>query len=318
MTPLVSVICLCFNHERFLKEALDSVLNQTYPNLEIIVVDDFSTDNSRALLATYAAQHPQIRYLPLPQNEGNCAAFNHAFGISRGEYIVDFATDDVLLPNRIAEQVAAFEQLGPEYGLLFTDAELIDDAGNHLGNFYQRHAAGNLKEAVPTGFVLADVLEKHFISPPTVMVRRAALEAIGGYDASLTYEDFDLWVRLAAQYRFYFLDRVLTKRRVHAHQLSKQLYGAGGRHLFSTIKVCRKAIALVKTPREKQALVTRVQNELVQAVFTQNPAAARELFSLLEELNGLTLRYKLLRQTYQLPLPFAAFRKAYYRFRYNR
>ena len=105
---------------------------------------------------------------------------------------------------------------------------------------------------------------------------------------------------------------------MHAHQLSKQLYGAAGKHLFSTIKVCRKAQQLVKTDREQNALISRVQHELMQAIFTENRAAAKELFKLLEELNGVTFRFKMLKQLFNLPLPFSVFRNAYYKIRYKR
>src|SRR5690606_21799141 len=143
MQPLVSVICLCYNHARFLAEALDSVLNQTYKNLEIIVVDDQSTDNSRAIIEDYVSRFPQIKYLPNEQNLGNCTAFNRAYRLSKAKYLIDFATDDVFLPERIAEQVAAFEKLDKSYGVLFTDAEFIDDNGRHLHNFYKRDQQGN-------------------------------------------------------------------------------------------------------------------------------------------------------------------------------
>ena len=318
MRPLVTVICLCYNHERFLKEALDSVINQTYPNLEIIVADDLSTDNSRILLEKYAKEHPQIKYLPNEKNQGNCATFNRAFALSKGEYIIDFATDDVLLPNRIEEQITAFEKLGPEFGVLFTDAELIDDEGNHLGDFYQRNADGSLKQQVPSGYVFPEILKRHFISPPTLIMRRALLEKIGGYDESLTYEDFDLYVRASAVSKFYFLDKVLTKRRLHAHQLSKQLYEPSGRHIFSTLKVCRKAMDLVKTEEEKQALVIRIEQEFTQAVFTNNQIAAARFFELLEELKAVSAKAIFLKMLLKLPLPLAKFRKLYYKFKYGR
>ena len=175
MQPLVTVVCLCYNHSRFLRIALDSVLNQTYPNLEIIVVDDFSTDNSREIIAEYVEKYPQITYLPNDGNIGNCAAFNRAYEISKGEYLIDFATDDVLLPERITEQVAAFEELGPAYGIIYTDAELIDDFGNHLGYYYKRDAEGNLLNPPPSGDVFADVVARHFISTPTMTMRRAVV-----------------------------------------------------------------------------------------------------------------------------------------------
>lgn len=318
MKPLVTVICLCYNHERFLKEALDTVINQTYPNLEIIVADDFSTDNSRELLAEYAKQHPQIKYLPNEKNLGNCTTFNRAFALSHGEYIIDFATDDVLLPNRIEEQVSAFEKLSPEYGILFTDAELIDDEGKHLGNFYPRNPDGSLKQPVPSGYVFAEILKRHFISPPTLIMRRSLLEKMGGYDSNLTYEDFDLYVRASAVSKFFFLDKILTKRRLHPHQLSKKLYEPTGRHIFSTLKVCRKAMNLVKTEVERQALITRIEHEFTQAVLTNNKVAASELFKLLEEMKAVSAKTRFLKMLLNLPLPLAKFRKVYYQLKYGR
>lgn len=315
--PLVSVICLCYNHEKFLEEALDSVLNQTYPNLEVIVIDDFSTDNSRFLLETYAKKHPQIKYLPAEKNLGNCAAFNRAFAISSGKYIIDFATDDVLLPTRIAEQVAVFETLGPEYGILFTDAVLIDDSGNTLGYFYQRNSDGSLKQHVPSGYVFAEVLQRHFISTPTMIIRRSVFEKLGGYDATLAYEDFDLWVRSARDFKYYFLDKPLTKRRLHPAQLSKKQYKPSDRQIFSTIQVCRKAVSLIKTQEEKHALVSRIEHELTQTVFTENKEASQQFLALLQEINAVSLKSKVLRLLSKIPLPLNSFRRLYYRWKYK-
>ncbi len=316
--PLVSVICLCFNHGRFLKEALDSVLAQTYPNLEIIVVDDFSTDNSRELLKTYAARYSQITCLLNEKNLGNCASFNRAFAISKGEYLIDFATDDEMFPTRIAEQIEAFQNLGPEYGVVFTDAELIDESGKHAGYFYRRNADGSLKVPVPSGNVFAAILRRYFVSTPTMIMRREVLQKMGGYDATLAYEDFDLWVRSSREFRYFFLDKILTKRRLHPAQLSKQQYQPNDQQVFSTIKVCRKALTLIRTEEEKAALITRIQHELIQAVFTQNQEAADQYFALLEEMNALSPKFKLLKMVGRLPLPLTRFRQLYYALKYGK
>ncbi|HEX8656567.1 MAG TPA: glycosyltransferase family A protein, partial [Hymenobacter sp.] len=127
--PLVTIVALCHNHAPFVREALDSILQQTYPNVEVWLVDDASTDGSPTILREYATQNPTWHLLLLPENVGNCRAFNTAFRQSRGELLIDFATDDVLLPERLSQQVAAFEAAGPAVGVVYTNAELIDESG---------------------------------------------------------------------------------------------------------------------------------------------------------------------------------------------
>jgi glycosyltransferase involved in cell wall biosynthesis len=318
MQPLVSVICLCYNHRRFLSEALDSVRNQTYPNLEIILVDDASTDESAVWLAVYCAQYPEIKYIRHRQNTGNTRAFNEAFRLSSGEYIIDFATDDVLLPQRVAEQVQAFQALDQTYGVVYTDAELIDENSKPIGYFYRRNAQGAVISRTPSGYVFTSVLRHAFLCPPTLMFRRALLEKAGGYDETLAYEDFDIWVRSAQDFKFFFLDKILTRRRVHTASLSHKLYTSGDKQLASTIIICRKAQKLIRTPDEKAALVVRVKAELRQAVFTQNFLEARLLIKLLEELTSLDWPYQLLKRVAEQEIRLGFIRKWYYRWVYHK
>ena len=159
-TSLVTIVALCHNHAPFLREALDSILAQTYPHLEVWLVDDASTDGSPAILREYAAQHPAWQLLLLTDNVGNCRAFNQAFRQSRGEYVIDFATDDVLLPARVAQQVAAFNAAGPEVGVVYSNAELIDEAGHFLALHHRPDGRGGLVPAPASGWVLAEVLRR--------------------------------------------------------------------------------------------------------------------------------------------------------------
>ena len=318
MQPLVSVICLCYNHLRFLPEALESIRNQAYPNLEIIIVDDASTDGSATWLAAYSQQHPQVKYIRHPQNTGNTRAFNEAFRLSSGEYIIDFATDDILLPDRVAEQVKAFQGLDKSYGVVYTDAELIDENLHRIGYFYRRDAQGKVISRTPSGYVFNQILQYAFLCPPTLMFRRALLEKTSGYDETLAYEDFDIWVRSAQEFQYYFLDKILTRRRVHAASLSHKLYTPGDKQLASTVIICRKARQLIRTPAEKAALVVRVKSELRQAVFTQNFPEARELVKLLEELRGLDWWYRLLKWVAQQEIQLGFIRKWYYQWFYNK
>ena len=281
--PLVTIVALCYNHAPFLREALDSILAQTYPNLEVILVDDASTDASTAILKRYAAANPTWQLLLLPQNLGNCAAFNRAYRQSRGEFLIDFATDDVLLPNRITQQVAAFQQLEPSYGVVYSDAELIDEHSRFVRRHYRRDAHGWLHPQPASGNIFAEVLSRYFISTPTMLMRRATLNDLGGYDETLAYEDFDFWVRAARTWYFYFLDEVTTRKRLHPAAMSRRGYRPHDPFLTSTIQVCRKALLLCRTPAEKAALTVRLRWEMHQAVRWRNFREASELYKLLQQ-----------------------------------
>ncbi|MBF9140135.1 glycosyltransferase [Hymenobacter properus] len=279
--PLVTIVALCHNHAPFLREALDSILAQTYPHLEVWLVDDASTDGSPAILQEYAAQNPAWHLLLLPENVGNCRAFNQAFRQSRGEFVIDFATDDVLLPARVAQQVQAFQSAPTEVGMVYSDAELITEDGKLIGYHHQQLDATNRRPTPASGWVFAEVLRRYFISTPTMMMRRACLEALGGYDETLTYEDFDFWVRASRDWQFLYLDAVTTRKRKHPRSMSAKAYRRHDPFLASTIRVCDKALDLCRTSAEREALAVRLRWELRQALRHRHAAQGRELYALL-------------------------------------
>ncbi|UYZ60474.1 glycosyltransferase family 2 protein [Hymenobacter latericus] len=282
--PLVTIVALCHNHARFLAPALDSIAAQTYPHLEVWLVDDASTDGSPEVLRRYAARHPHWHLLLLPRNVGNCQAFNQALRQSRGAYVIDFATDDVLLPERVARQVAFMQAQGPRCGVAYHDCELIDEQGQHVRYHFRRDAAGRPVHPVPAaGDVFAEVLRRYFISTPTMMFSRPMLDDLGGYDETLAYEDFDLWVRAARNWAFGFQDEVLTQKRLHPQSMSRKAYRPHDPYVASTIRVCKKALALCRTPHELAALATRLRWELRQAVRFGRGPEARQLFRLLRQ-----------------------------------
>ncbi|MCJ8165247.1 glycosyltransferase [Pontibacter sp. E15-1] len=315
--PLVSVVCLCYNHARFLREALDSVLAQTYPHIEIVVVDDCSTDGSVSIIAEYVAKHPRIRFISTGHNRGNTTAFNIGWRASQGTYLIDFATDDVLLPERVAQQVEAFGQLDQRYGVLYTDAAYITENGAFTGYHYRRKPGGQLDANAPSGDVFAALLREYFICPPTMMVRRSVFEALGGYDETLAYEDFDFWVRSSRLYHYFYLDKVTTKRRVHAASLSKGWYNTGNRLLASTVAVCRKAATLVQTESEREALAVRLKYEARHAYLTGNFGEAEQLLHLLEQQRPMPLVYRWMRQLGRRRINLGLVRKVYYYLRHR-
>ena len=281
--PLVTIIALCYNHAPFLRSALDSILAQDYPNLEVWLVDDASHDGSPQILREYAAAHPTWYLLLLPENVGNCRAFNLAFFQSKGEFVVDFATDDLLLPQRLSQQVALFQHLPASYGVVYSNCELLSEQGQFVRLHQQPdpRQPGQLRPRPASGWVFAEVLSRYFLSAPTVLVRRATLLALNGYDEALSYEDFDFWVRASRDWQFYYQDAVTTRKRLHPKSKSAQVTRRQDPYLDSTIAVCRKALALCRDEPELAALRVRLRYELRNALARRYFAGARELAALL-------------------------------------
>lgn len=281
--PLVTIIALCHNHERFLRRALESISSQDYPHLEVWLVDDASTDGSPAMLREYARAQPAWHLLLLPENVGNCRAFNQAFRQSQGEFVIDFATDDELLPRRLRQQVALFRSLPASYGVVYSNCELLDEDGRPRGLHQRPDPArpGQLLPRPAAGWVFADVLARYFISAPTMLMRRATLRALGGYDEALSYEDFDFWVRASRDWQFYYQDAVTTRKHQHPRSKSAQVTTRRDPYLASTVAVCRKALALCRTRAEYQALARRLRYELAHALRRAELRAGLEIIGLL-------------------------------------
>ncbi len=279
--PLVSVICISFNHAPYIEEAVDSVFHQTYPNIELIIVDDASTDDSCEEIARITEEYPDIQFIKNSNNLGNCISFNKGYNLSKGDFLIDLSADDLLVSDRIEEGIKVFQRLPEDYGVHFTDADLIDSNGRFLRNHYKRDHKGKLKKPVPQGYIYPELLERYHICSPTMMYKRSLLDNLGGYDETLAYEDFDLWIRSAKKYRYAFTDKVLIQKRILAGSLSDNQYISGSKILESTFKICQKAEAINENDRDQLALVRRIRYELKQAIFTGSRDIANQFYDLL-------------------------------------
>lgn len=253
-TPLVSVVCLCYNHERFVKEAIESVFNQTYSPIQLIVIDDASTDASALKIREVLKDHPGVIFIALNKNLGNTKAFNKALPLLQGEYVIDLAADDALLPDRVEKGVKQLQSSGKEYGIHFSDAENISEEGMHL-SFHSDRFPHN---TIPVGNIYEDIIRKYFISPPSVMIRKEALEELNGYDENLAYEDFDLWIRTARNFKFTYSHEVLVKKRQVSSSLGNQQFKRSSKQLYSTYLICRKILEMNRSESERKALSSRL------------------------------------------------------------
>lgn len=300
-----------------MRQAVESVINQSYRHLQIIIADDASHDGSIEEIQNLKAAYPFLELLLLAENKGNCAAFNAAFKLVKGDFVIDFATDDVMMPDRIEKQVQLFADLDRSVGVVFTDAIYINEKGDFLRNHFEYLLGKKLIRTIPQGDVYRDLLSTYFIPGPTMMVRREVFVALGGYDEGLTYEDFDFWVRSSRNFRYAFLNERLTYIRKSKLSMSAGWYVPGDQQLHSTYLVCRKAQLLNRDENDQRALIKRVRYEFRQSVLSENYSEASEFFSMLEELNGVHIIDLLLSFANRNRIQLSMLRKLYHGVRFS-
>lgn len=207
--PKVSVVITCYNYGQYIGAAIESVLDQTWQDFEIIVVDDGSIDDTPQVMAEYHG-HEKIRYLR-QENQGQPKAKNRGITESRGEFVAFLDADDLWLPEKLALQLRLFSD--PAAGVGYTRRYWIDSEGQVV--------QGN-ERTLRRGTILNYIFIDNFICFSSAMVRRELLTAFGGFDESLPMGiDYDLWVRLAAQCQFDYVDRPLVNYRTGHANLSR-------------------------------------------------------------------------------------------------
>jgi tetratricopeptide (TPR) repeat protein len=205
----VSVIIPSYNQAHFVASTVESVLAQTYPGVEIIVVDDGSTDDTHTVLAAYRDRIRTIRQ----ENRGLAGARNTGFHASRGDYLLFLDSDDVIHPDKLASHVS-FLEAERSFGLSYSAWQHVNEDGTQvLGEVRPNKQGQLLKELLRREF---------FFFASTAVIRRECLERVGLFDESLEWsEDADMWLRLArAGYAFGYLDQPFLQYRIHGGSMT--------------------------------------------------------------------------------------------------
>jgi len=213
--PKVSAIVPCFNRGQFIGQTIESILAQTYPNIEIVVIDDGCTDGSREILETFAARGVlKVLEHPGRENRGQSAGINLGLANTTGDYVGILDSDDLWLPEKVDEQVI-FLETHPEIGLVYGNGEAIDSKGRHLYAIYrQGHHESNHPERV--------LLDCYFFVPTNSLVRRTVFNKTGGFDESLrASQDHDMAIRIAEAAKLAYVDRKWFRYRRHDASISR-------------------------------------------------------------------------------------------------
>lgn len=218
--PRASVLLTSYNHERFVEQALESVAAQTFRDFELIVTDDCSTDGSAAKIRAWLDRTGfPATFIINDTNLGITKVRNNALRVANGRFVCSLAGDDFYEPERLAVQVGAFESCDDAVGVVYSDMRVVDENGAVIEPSFHRCPGRHWPP--PEGSVWSRLLGDNFIPAPGVMIRRDAVDAVGGYDESLVAEDYDMWLRLADRFEFRFVDACVSNYRVLPSSLSR-------------------------------------------------------------------------------------------------
>jgi O-antigen biosynthesis protein len=215
---MISVVIPVYNGQLFLQAALDSVIAQDNVDIEILAINDGSTDNSQAIIDKYVNQYPKIMRAFSQSNRGVAAARNRGISEAKGEYISFLDQDDIWYNNKLSQQADALMK-NPDVGLVTCSFQIIDFEGKQVPDMRYpvlQHSDCNVKN---------EMLIKNVIGPPCcVLVRKECFSKVGSFDQSLAGpEDRDMWLRICKEYAFHFIREVLCGVRVHDSNAHKNV-----------------------------------------------------------------------------------------------
>lgn len=207
--PVVSVLMPVYNAERYVKEAINSILNQTFRDFELVILNDASSDSSREIILSI--QDARIRYIENEENKGLSFSRNRLLSEVKGEYIAWLDADDTAYPTRFEEEYGFLEE-NTDHAIVASWARLIDSVGMPTGNY--------IKSYIPNEYLSALLLFVNYFVQSSVMLRKSCLPEIHYRPEFPPTEDYELWVRIAAKYPVTILPKTLVDYRIHTNNIS--------------------------------------------------------------------------------------------------
>jgi len=208
---LVSVIVPVYNRAHLVTETVASILEQTYRNIEIILINDGSTDDSLNVIQALQQEYPDVIRIVDQENQGQTIARNRGIKQARGQYIAFLDSDDLWVPDKLEQQIPLFDE---GVGLVYGGVEFINECGETTGF--------DLCDSSVQGKIYPQLLVKNRMTGGSVVVLRAALERVGVFDPEFkAAENWDLWLRICKEYQARLVNKAVVKYRLHQNNMSK-------------------------------------------------------------------------------------------------
>ena len=258
--PLVSVVIPCYNHEKFVQDSIQSVIDQTYENIELIIIDDGSKDSSvekiREMIELCEQRFVRFEFRSRT-NIGLSATLNEALEWCEGKYFSPIASDDQMLNYKTSIQVKYLETNNDSVAV-FGGVQLIDENNRKLEKLLSKARSYSFEDII---------MHRHDILAPTQMIRKEAIEKVGGYNSKLFIEDWYMWLILSRQANLFNMNEVLTLYRKHDGNSSKDFSQMhSGRfevlNFFSDSEFYVEAVTNIKWLNIYEELIHIKQNRL--------------------------------------------------------
>lgn len=273
-TPAVSVLLSAYRHEAYVEQALDSVADQSFRDFELIITDDCSPDGTVERISCWLAGtgYP-ARFIRNHRNLGICKVRNQALSFARGRYVCSLAADDWYEPDRLARQCEFFASLPADVGFVYSDVSVCWPDGTVSDETLLGRLFG-AEVSPPEGDLFELLLQGNFVPAPGVMIRRAALDAVGGFDESLDYEDYDMWLRLARRYLVRYLPGVVANyRELRTGMVRSPEWRPAMRR--STVQLLSRWLGI--EPAHDVVLARTIRAECISLASSDRPAARETL-----------------------------------------
>ena len=216
--PLVTIVVISYNQGKYIKENLDSIKSQTYRNIQLIVADDASTDNSVEIFDQWLIKNNYSAVKNYhKQNTGLAPILNECLDLIRGKYVKFIAADDYLHQSAIEKCVKKLEESGSDYGMVFTDTYCINENSAIQKDIDNYNFAGNLDRES----FRRELLRGNRIAALTVVMRTSVIKETGQYNSELLVEDYFRWLKISEKYFIAYVSEKLAYYRLHNDNISK-------------------------------------------------------------------------------------------------
>ena len=303
--PLVTIGIPNYNYGHFISEALNSVVKQTYPNIELIIVEDVSSDNSIEIIENWIRSYTgkiQINFIKNKKNLGLTKVCNIILDNASGKYFQPLDADDILLPEKIERQVAILEN-SPNTAMVYSNVMVINDSGKVINPDYCSRINYDSTN-MPSGWIFNDLLAFNFISLPSVLVNTKYAREMRGFDETLLVQDYYMWLRLSEKYQVSYISATLGQYRVHDVSMSN--LPASNYRFAESVITLKYRYFKTSNSELKKVIAKNIQNSSVY-LYEHNHPNTKKWLSIAFRLNPgfKTATYFL---SIRLGIPFAFFK----------